>query len=48
MDKDKMTLNNGNCQFDIRGCRRNSALQLSVTDWLRDLPENTNWQRIWG
>ena len=42
MDKDKMTLNNGNCQFDIRGCRRNSALQLSVTDWLCDLPENTN------
>lgn len=41
-DKEKLTLNNGTCQFDIRGCRRNSAHKLPVTDWLCDLPENNN------
>lgn len=34
------TLNNGSCHFSNRGCRRNSAHMLPVTDWLCDLPEN--------
>lgn len=34
------TLNNGCGQFRSCACRRNSALKLSVTDWLADLPEN--------
>ncbi len=36
------TLNNGSCHFNARGCKRNSAHMLPVTDWLCDLPENIN------
>lgn len=38
--KEFFTLNDGACQFSIKGCRRNSAHMLPVTDWLCDLPEN--------
>lgn len=34
------TLNNGGCHFNKKGCFRNSAHMLPVTDWLCDLPEN--------
>lgn len=34
------TLNDGSCQFSKKGCCRNSAHMLPVTDWLCDLPEN--------
>ena len=34
------TLQNGGCQFNAKGCCRNSAHMLPVTDWLCDLPEN--------
>lgn len=37
---EKFTLNNGSCQFNKKGCWRNSAHMLPVTDWLCDLPEN--------
>ncbi len=40
MDKDKLTLNTESSRFSERGYRRNSNLQLSVTDWLADLPES--------
>ncbi len=40
MDKDKITLNTASSRFSERGYRRNSNLQLSVTDWLADLPES--------
>ena len=39
---DDFTLNNETCKFSIKGCRRNSAHMLPVTDWLCDLPENVN------
>lgn len=42
MEKDKLTLNNGGCQLGVSSFRRNSALKLSVTDWLADLPGNMN------
>lgn len=42
MDNDKMTLNDGACRMQMSGFKRNSALKLSVTDWLCDLPDNTN------
>lgn len=42
MDKDKMTLNDGACRMRMSGFKRNSALKLSVTDWLCDLPDNMN------
>lgn len=38
--EDKFTLNNESFQFRAKGCRRNSAHMLPVTDWLCDLPEN--------
>ncbi|MBO4621274.1 MAG: hypothetical protein J5635_01230 [Paludibacteraceae bacterium] len=34
------TLQNGGCQFNAKGCCRNSAHMLPVTDWLCDLPES--------
>lgn len=37
---EEFTLNNGSCHFSSRGCCRNSAHMLPVTDWLCDLPEN--------
>ncbi len=40
MNKDKLTLGTANSEFSEKGCRRNSNLQLSVTDWLADLPES--------
>ncbi len=40
MNKEKLTLGTTNSQFSIKGCRRNSNLQLSVTDWLADIPES--------
>ncbi len=40
MEKDKLTLGTESSRFSVRGCRRNSNLQLSVTDWLADLPES--------
>ena len=33
------TLQNGGCRFNAKGCCRNSAHMLPVTDWLCDLPE---------
>lgn len=33
------TLNDGSCQINKKGCCRNTALKLSVTDWMCDLPE---------
>ena len=38
--EDKFTLNNESCCFRAKGCCRNSAHMLPVTDWLCDLPEN--------
>ena len=38
---DKFTLGNDACEFPEKGCRRNSAHMLPVTDWLCDIPENT-------
>ncbi len=40
MNKDKLTLGTESSRFSEKGCRRNSNLQLSVTDWLADLPES--------
>lgn len=42
MEKDRLTLNDGSCQLGVPSFRRNSALKLSVTDWLADLPGNMN------
>lgn len=39
MEED-FTLNNGSCRFRAKGCCRNSAHMLPVTDWLCDLPES--------
>ena len=38
--ENKFTLNNESCRFNAKGCCRNSAHMLPVTDWLCDLPEN--------
>ena len=38
--EDRFTLNNESCQFRAKGCCRNSAHMLPVTDWLCDLPES--------
>ncbi len=40
MNEEKLTLGTESSRFSERGCRRNSNLQLSVTDWLADLPES--------
>ncbi len=40
MSKDTFTLSNDSSRFSAKGCRRNSNLQLSVTDWLADYPES--------
>ncbi len=40
MAKDKFTLGDDASRISSKGCRRNSNLQLSVTDWMADLPEN--------
>ncbi len=40
MNKDKLTLGTESSRFSEKGYRRNSNLQLSVTDWLADLPES--------
>ena len=37
---EEYTLQNGGCKFNAKGCCRNSAHMLPVTDWLCDLPEN--------
>lgn len=37
-----MTLSDGACHVKMCGFKRNSALKLSVTDWLCDLPDNMN------
>jgi len=42
MDKDKLTLNDSSYRLGVSSFRRNSALKLSVTDWLADLPGNVN------
>ena len=36
---EEYTLQNGGCRFNAKGCCRNSAHMLPVTDWLCDLPE---------
>lgn len=36
---EEYTLQNGCCRFNAKGCCRNSAHMLPVTDWLCDLPE---------
>lgn len=35
----EFTLNDGSCQMNKQGCRRNSALKLSTFDWMCDLPD---------
>lgn len=42
----ELTLNNGACRFSGEGCRRNSAHMLPVTDWLCDMPENTEYDLV--
>ncbi len=34
-----ITLNDGSCRLNKKGWTRNSALKLSVVDWMCDLPE---------
>ena len=40
------TLNNGTCQYGIRGCRCNSRQMLPVTDWLSDLDDMQKSQLV--
>ena len=37
--EENMTLNDGACRLNKKGWQRNSALKLSVVDWMCDLPE---------
>lgn len=37
--EENMTLNDGSCRLNKKGWTRNSALKLSVIDWMCDLPE---------
>lgn len=38
---DSFTLNNGACRICVASCQRNSQHMLPVTDWLADIPGNT-------